>query len=72
MTPAPCQKSVWGIVDDTPYIVAALREYNFRQMAHTKPVENFGQLAGRPGLDGQSPESWVLMRAAELKLDAQG
>lgn len=69
---ARCQQFDWGTVDDTPYIVAALREYNFRQMACTKPVESFGQLAGKPGLDGHSPESWVLHRAAELKLDAQG
>jgi len=48
--------------DDTKYIVDALREWNFRQEAWTKPADNFGQLS----VDGQS---WVLRRAAELKTD---
>jgi hypothetical protein len=70
--PVLCQAADWGIVDDTPFVLAAIREYNLRQLASTKPVENYGQLAGKPAIDGRSPESWVLMRAAELKLDAAG
>lgn len=63
--PVPCQKSEWGIVDDTSFVLAAIREYNFRQLACTKPAKSFGELP----VNGQS---WVMMRAAELKLDAQG
>ena len=59
--------SMGWISDDSKYIRAALNEYNFRTPAHIKPVENFGQLKGRPNIDGQSPESWVLQRSAELK-----
>lgn len=55
--------SMGWISDDTIYVKDALREFNFRAPAYTKPVENFGQL---------SPEnqSWVLRRAAELKTEA--
>ena len=56
--------------DDTKYIIDALREYNFRIPAHIKPAETFGQLRGKPAIDGKSPESWILMRAAELKQKA--
>ena len=51
------------VTNDAVYVQDALREFNFRQPAYTKPAENFGQL---------SPEnqSWVLMRAAELKTEA--
>lgn len=63
--PVPCQASEWGIVDDTPFVLAAMREWNFRQLACTKPAAKFSDLP----VHGQS---WVMMRAAELKLDAQG
>lgn len=52
--------SVSWVSDDSGYIRDALREYNFRQPAWSKPAENFGQLP----VEGQS---WVLVRAAELK-----
>jgi hypothetical protein len=55
--------SMSWVTNDAVYVQDALREFNFRQPAYTKPAENFGQL---------SPEnqSWVLMRAAELKTEA--
>ena len=56
---APCQKLDW-VKDDTDYVLRAIREWNLRQMAHTKPVKTFGEL---PVKD----QSWVLIRAAELK-----
>lgn len=56
---APCHELTWQH-DDTGYIVQALAEWNFRQPAHTKPVKSFGELSA-------SGQSWVLMRAAELK-----
>lgn len=55
----------WELTDDTPYVLAAIREWNFRQLASTKPVISFGQLP-------VTAQSWVLQRAAEIKLDAQG
>ncbi len=62
---ARCQQFDWGIVDDTPYVLAAIREWNFRQLACTKPAKSFSDLP-------VSGQSWVMMRAATLKLDAQG
>jgi hypothetical protein len=52
--------SVMWTTDDSQYVRAALKEWNFRQLACTKPASDFGQLS----VDGQS---WVLSRAAELK-----
>jgi hypothetical protein len=49
--------------NDSVYIADALKEWNFRQLACTKPAENFGQLT-------PENQSWVLMRAAELKTEA--
>lgn len=60
----PCQSMDW-VHDDTPYIKVALAEYNLRMPAHTKPASSFGQLPVQA-------QSWVLQRAAEIKLDAQG
>jgi hypothetical protein len=62
---ARCQAADWGIVDDTPFVLAAIREWNLGQPAWTKPAKTFADLPA-------SAQSWVLMRAAELKLDAQG
>jgi len=50
--------------DDSKYVTDALREWNFRQPAHTKPADNFGQVSA-------SGQSWILMRAAELKRCSQ-
>jgi hypothetical protein len=63
--PALCQAADWGIVDDTPFVLAAIREWNFRQLACTKPAKSFSELP-------VSGQSWVMMKAAQLKLDAQG
>jgi hypothetical protein len=52
--------SIGWETDDSRYIVEALREWNFRNPAHTKPAENFGQVP----ISGQS---WILQRAQELK-----
>ena len=57
---APCQQFDWNVADDTPFIMAAIAEYNLRQPAHTKPVKTFGELP-------VSAQSWCLIRAAELK-----
>jgi hypothetical protein len=62
--PALCQASEW-IHDDTDYVLLAIAEYNLRMPAYTKPVKAFGELP----ISGQS---WVLQKAAELKLDSAG
>lgn len=70
--PAPCQAMQWELTDDTPFIKQAIARYNFRMPAYTKPVIDFGQLAGSPGLDGHSAMSWVLMESAHIKMEQAG
>ncbi len=55
--------SVMWQTDDSKFIRAALKEWNFRQLACTKPVDEFGKLP-------VSGQSWVLQRSAELKTEA--
>jgi hypothetical protein len=55
--------SMGWATNDSVYIADALKEWNFRQLACTKPADNFGQVP----VDGQS---WILQRAAELKTEA--
>ena len=56
--------SVSWATDDSPYIMRAIDEYSLRTGLL---VESFGQLHGKPALDSKSPESWVSVRAWELK-----
>jgi hypothetical protein len=63
---APCQQFSWAAVkDDTPFVRAAIAEWNLGQPAWTKPAKTFADLPA-------SAQSWVLMRAAELRMQQAG
>ena len=63
--PAPCQQMEWKLTDDTPFVRAALVEWNAKQPAYTKPVNDFGQLS-------PAQQSQVLMISARLKMEQAG
>jgi hypothetical protein len=60
-----CQAMDWKLTDDTPFVHLALKEWNSKRPAWTKPVQDFGKLT-------PEQQSQVLMISARIKMEQAG